>query len=93
LSHPLRVFNPVFEANADQLLRIAFWLNWLELVFEASFLWAPTLDRYRSPTRQRGSAQMPRLTAKDFAPELLELYDYYARAACGQGRLHCPRPW
>ena len=35
---------------------------------------------------------MPRLTAKDFAPELLELYDYYARAACGQGRLHCPRP-
>src|SRR5438045_201793 len=26
----------------------------------------------------RGVAAMTRLTAKDFAPELLELYDYYA---------------
>src|SRR3989344_578458 len=28
--------------------------------------------------RRRGSAPMPRLTAKDFSPQLLELYDYYA---------------
>src|SRR5690349_24480969 len=26
----------------------------------------------------RGASSMTRLTAKDFAPELLELYDYYA---------------
>jgi carboxymethylenebutenolidase len=43
-----------------------------------SIVIAHIVELAKLQTSPKGSAQMTRLTAKDFAPELLELYDYYA---------------